>query len=87
MKCGTLMKQLEKEGELFDRELRQKCPRNKSLKMTKRYIDCLEDVHNKSELKNIEKKLDICGKKKCSRHEKTRKNLGKKLMKIYKKLK
>jgi hypothetical protein len=86
-KCGTLMKQLEKEGDIYDREVRQKCPRNKSAKFSKRYLDCSTDLHNKSEVKSVSKKLDTCSEKKCSKQDKTRKNLGKKLMKIYKKLK
>jgi hypothetical protein len=81
------MKKLDKEGDLHDREVREKCPRNKSAKLTNRYLDCLTDLHNKSELKNIENQLDKCSEKKCSRQHKTRKNHWKKLMKIYKKLK
>lgn len=85
--CGSLMKNVVEEVKLYHREVRQKCRPNKSAKFSKRYLDCLTDMHNKTELKNLEKKLNICGKKKCSKYEKTRKNIDKKLMKLYKKLK
>jgi hypothetical protein len=86
-KCLKIMNTLEKKGKLYNSEVKEKCPRNKTAKITKRYLDCSTNIYKKSEIKNIYKNLDICSKKKCSKHEKTRKNLGKKLMKLYKKLK
>ena len=75
-KCVKINKKRIKEKKSFDKEQDKKCTQ----KSPYAFYDCSEDFYNKSKYKTLFDKYVKCGEKKCSKENKTLKNLREKLI-------
>jgi hypothetical protein len=76
-KCAKINKERIKEEINFYKEQDKKCPQ----KSSRAFYDCSVDFYNKSKYKKLFDEYVECGKRKCSKEQKTLKNLrGKKLI-------
>jgi len=77
-KCAKINKEQIKERIKFDKEQDKKCPQ----KSSNAFYNCSVDFYNKSEYKKLFDEYVTCGKRKCSKENKTLKKLREKLIKI-----
>ena len=75
-KCAKINKERMKEWINFDKEQDKKCPQ----KSSNAFYKCSVDFYNKSKYKKLFDKYVKCGKRKCSKEQKTLKKLREKLI-------